>query len=171
VSFEAEMRGLSEVLRTLKRLPTELASKGGGPVRSALFKAAKVIRDAAIQKAPLRTGALRKAIYVYRDRSPESDGLGERYIIGVRKVRLSKKERKQLREMLGAARAQGVELKVIAVEGDPYYWRFIEFGTATLKAEPFLRPALDENAAAAINVFRVEFMRKVANAVKRARGG
>lgn len=167
---DVRVDGLAELLRTLQQLPIEIAAKGGGPVRSALFKAAKVVRDAAIAKAPLRTGALRKAIYVYRDRSPESAGVAERYLVGVRKVRLSKKERKQLRAMLGAMRAQGVEARVVAVEGDPYYWRFLEFGTASTTARPFLRPALEEHRGEAVEVFRMEFMKSVANAVKRARG-
>lgn len=164
--------GLSELLRTLQQLPTEISSKNGGPVRSALFKAAKVIRDAAIEKAPIRTGALRKAIYVYRDRSPQADGLAERYFIGVRKVKLSKKERKQLRALLGEFRAQRIAARVVAVEGDPYYWRFIEFGKpgVGVPPSPFLRPAMDNNRGRAVEEFRIQFMRTVANAVKRARG-
>lgn len=167
---QVRVEGLSELLRTLQRLPAAVASKNGGPVRSALWRSAKVIRDAAIQKAPLRTGALRKAIFVYRDRSPQADGVAERYLIGVRKVRLSKKERKQLRAMMGEMRAAGIEARVVAVEGDPYYWRFLEFGTAKMPAKPFLRPAMEQHRGHALDVFRVQFMKNVATAVKRARG-
>ena len=32
--------------------------------------------------------------------------------------------------------------------GDTYYWRFVELGTATCSAHPFLRPALNNNISA-----------------------
>lgn len=42
-----KMEGLEGVLATLKSLPPELVSKGGGPVRFAVRKAANIIRDEA----------------------------------------------------------------------------------------------------------------------------
>ena len=34
--------------------------------------------------------------------------------------------------------------------GDTFYWRFLEFGTAHAKAQPFMRPAAEESANAAL---------------------
>lgn len=164
-----KVEGLAELLRTLQSLPAAIAAKSGGPVRSALFRAAKVIRDAARANAPIRTGALRKAIFIYRDRNPAAEGHTEQYKIGVRKVRLNRKERKQLRELLDKMKDQGINARVVSVEGDPYYWRFVEFGTARTKANPFMRNALDQNHGQALDEFVNSFRKGIANAVKRAR--
>ena len=43
--------------------------------------------------------------------------------------------------------ASGVTV-IVAAGTDEYYWLFIEFGTSKMPAQPFLRPALDENRAA-----------------------
>ena len=45
MKVEVSMEGLEGVLDTLKRLPPEVVSKRGGPVRRALAKGAKLIRD------------------------------------------------------------------------------------------------------------------------------
>ena len=39
--------------------------------------------------------------------------------------------------------------------GDTWYWRFVEFGSATNNAKPFLRPALNNN----IDAVKAEFTR------------
>lgn len=37
---------------------------------------------------------------------------------------------------------------------DPYYWRFVEFGTIKMSAKPFLRPAFDARTTQAIRAYR-----------------
>ena len=41
--------------------------------------------------------------------------------------------------------------------GDTWYWRFLEFGSATNNAKPFLRPALNSNIQAAEAEFKRSF--------------
>jgi len=43
MKVEVQLEGLQGVLETLKALPSELVSRNGGPVRSALRKGALVI--------------------------------------------------------------------------------------------------------------------------------
>lgn len=50
-------------------------------------------------------------------------------------------------------------------------WHFIEFGTAKLAAHPFLRPALDRNAAPVLEALKTEIAKEIAKVLKkRARG-
>jgi len=49
-------------------------------------------------------------------------------------------------------KANGVQR--VAVAGDVYYWRFVEFGTAKMAARPFLRPAFEAQKQNALEVFQ-----------------
>lgn len=53
--------------------------------------------------------------------------------------------------------------------GDTWYWRFLEFGTETMQARPFLRPAIEQNKSAAIQEFITEYGKALDRAIKRAR--
>ena len=83
--------GLDQLLVRLKALPAEVASKNGGPVRSAVRKAANVIRDemrrnmaaeiAKPNEVPYQeTGRLMKSI---RSATGKMRGKGESYKVGV----------------------------------------------------------------------------------------
>lgn len=52
--------------------------------------------------------------------------------------------------------------------GDTWYWRLQEFGTEKHKAQPFMRPALEQNTDKATNVFLTEYSRSIDRAIKRA---
>lgn len=45
---------------------------------------------------------------------------------------------------------------------DPFYWRFVEFGTSKMPAKPFLRPAFEQSkhqaAKAIIHTLRTEIL-------------
>ena len=34
----------------------------------------------------------------------------------------------------------------VVIEGDAYYWRFLEYGTVHMDAKPFIRPSAEEEA-------------------------
>lgn len=53
--------------------------------------------------------------------------------------------------------------------GDTYYWRFLEFGTSHMAAQPFMRPAADKAGQEAVNVFITQYGKAVERAIKRAR--
>lgn len=137
------LQGADDLLARLKALPPEIASSKGGPARAALAKAARLIRDEAIQRAPEDTGNLKDNIIMKRDPNPKRSGANEIYWVGVRgggrrKYANTKRNRRNKRT------GQTYE-----VAGNAYYWRFFEFGSEKLRPQPFLRPAFEARAAEA----------------------
>lgn len=158
-----KISGLEETVAALRALPAEFASKSGGPIKRALYKAALVIKNEVISRAPRETGNLEDNVYIYRDRNPKaSTGATERYIVGVRKKR-SKYARSRLNVGLGRVS------KSYGIGGDAFYWIFLEFGTKNMPPRPFMRPAFESKKFQALNTFIESFKRGVDNAVKRAR--
>lgn len=159
----ARLEGLDETVRALRALPAQFASKNGGPMRRALFAAAKPMRDNAQARAPIATGNLSAQVFIYRDRNPRaSTGANERFLIGVRT-----KRRTVARGRMN--RALGRVSQNFGVRGDAYYWKFVEFGTAKMRARPFLRPAFESHKHAAVTIFSRVMRTGVEAAVKRAR--
>src|SRR5438045_2344321 len=162
----ANVHGLKETVAALRALPSQFASKNGGPMRAALFKAAKPMRDDAIVRAPVDTFNLKANIYLYRDRNPAAAGANERYIIGVRQKR-RKYARSELNRRLGRIG------KSYRIRGDAYYWWFVEFGTEKMPAanggRGFLRPAFESGKAAFVSTFAAELAKGVESAARRAK--
>lgn len=157
----ATLHGLEQTVAALKALPPQFASKNGGPMRRALFKASKPMRDNAQARAPMDTGTLSTAIFLYRDRNPKaSTGAAERYIIGVR----SKRQRRASRVGRRLGRV-GMNFNHV----DAWYWHFVEFGTEKMDPRPFLRPAFESHKGIAVSIFTRELAREVEGAVRRAR--
>lgn len=155
---KTEVNGLKELGEALKEFGGTVAKRY---LTRATFKAALVFKEAAIQKAPVRSGAMRDAIAIFRRRA--ADANTARYLVGVRKIRYSRKEKQALRVLRGAnQRAQ--------VIGDAYYWRFVEFKTSRNKGgHPFLRPAFEEKKQAALETFKSSLADGVEKAAKSAR--
>lgn len=163
-----DVKGLPQLLRAMQQLPAEIVSKNGGPLKRALFAAAKVIKEEAARLAPRRTGFLSTQLAVYRDRNPAdaegshfglaSQGATERYLIGVRrrKKRYGNNKKNRQKERVGEA---------FKTE-DAFYWRFLEFGTDRAAAKPFMRPAFEAKKHEAVARF-VEVLRKGVQAAVR----
>lgn len=169
-SSHVTISGLAEIVSALRALPPELGSKGGGPIRGALFAATKIIRDAARDNAPRGEGTpspgnLKRQIYAYRDRNPRgSTGAAERYVISVRKGRRGRRSRKHENYGQPASRSS---INVIA--GDAYYWFFVEFGTVHQPAQSYMRRAFEENKERAVVRFTAELQRGVNRAIAKLR--
>lgn len=169
------VRGLTGVASRLRALPRELSSKRGGPVRFALFAAAKIIRDEIIKRAPKGVGTplpgnLKKQIFAYRDRDPQSAGATERYIISVRHPRRRRPTRRQV-QIFGAI-GQRSPLNIIG--GDAFYWRFVEFGTIKQPAQSFMRNGFETSKHLALRKFTVsldEGVERAAAKLRRMFGG
>ena len=142
----ANMAGLREVRQTLLSLGAEIASKNGGPVRSALQKGSKRVRDISrgIAAQGSDTGRLAQAIVSQRDKNPEAYGLTESYVIRVKNGNSRDDKR-------GA-----------------FYWRFVEFGTVKQSAQPFLRPAFELGKQGFLDAFTEDLTKAIARAVKKA---
>lgn len=147
MSSTVQVKGLSELLKNMEQLPRELVSKRGGLVRSALFKAAKTVRDEAKQRAPRDTGALQANVVTVRDKDPQATGASERYAVTVKKKRWTGKAKAKAKKTAGGK----IDYRK---SGDAFYWRFVEFGTSKMRAQPFLRPAFESQKDAALDEFK-----------------
>lgn len=156
-----QINGLSDLVQTLRNLPAEIASKNGGPLARALAKGGRTIRDDAKRRAPVsdppsvqvaarrarntgqinKPGRLRDAIVSKRDRNPGARGRTEAVLVTVR--RSGKK---------GA-----------------YYAGMVEFGTVKMEAQPYMRPAFEENKKDVAEQFRVDLSAGIDRAVRKAR--
>ncbi len=108
-----EITGLKELERKMIALGPKISRKA---LKSALVAGAKVIQEVAQQRAPVKSGRLRRAMYVKRINKPNP--YAENVIFGVRHG--SKMQKRDL---------------------DAYYWSFLEFGTKYIKAMAFVRNA------------------------------
>lgn len=126
--IKATVRGLPDLKAALQGIVPKLQRRA---LRNALAAAGRVVRDEARRQAPALSNTL-KAPY----RTP---GLLRKSIM----VRTSKLARR--------AGAVGVFVNVRpakrGVRGaksklDPYYWRWVEFGTKKMGARPYLQPAV-----------------------------
>lgn len=161
------VEGLAEIGARLRALPASLGSKGGGPLRYALFQAAKIIREEAafIVKAKTKTDSnmdgvlLSENIVTKRDRRPPA-GVTERYAVGMkggtRRYANTARNRR--------ARRAGAKYRTA---GAVWYGRMIELGTSKMKARPFLRPALAMKGGAAVAEFRRAFLLAVERAERK----
>jgi HK97 gp10 family phage protein len=128
-------------------------------MRSATAAAATVFRKLVVANAPVRTGLLKRAVYIKRSRDRTSGR--EHYFVGVRQGRK-------------AQRRKGGSL-------DAFYWRFVEqghlargprsrlqggkrrralqrerlnaSGAKRVGARPFLRPSFEQGREAAVQAF------------------
>jgi HK97 gp10 family phage protein len=152
-----EVKGLRELGEALKAFGSIIGKKY---LARATFATAAVFRDEAKSLAPVATGNLRDHISIFKR---AADGNTAHYAIGVRPIKLNAKSKKVLRIL---KRATGKRTSIV---GDPYYWRFIEFGTSKMAARPFLRPAFESQKSAALETFRTKLADGVEAAAAEAR--
>lgn len=149
-SIRVEIEGMDKLVRKLRRLADHAASEE--TVMSALEKAAEPTRAAAEAKAPRRTGHLAENIVIER-------------VAGLTSVGGAGLEVSQT----GGRGFKGVG--VFAAPGTDkgsrraFYGMFQEFGTVHHAAQPFMRPAYDENKRRAIQTFRREMEQAIERAV------
>ena len=141
-----QVEGLGELLRRMEALPKEITGKNGGPVRRALGRAARLVRDEVRTNAPRRSGNLVANIIAARVRDDRPAGVAERFVVSVRGKR-------QRYANTQENRRSGRVGKTYQRDGDAFYWKFIEFGTARLAARPFIQPSFAARANDAIQEF------------------
>lgn len=132
-NLSVKVTGLKELGQRLNAL--ERKAKNRIAVK-AMRRGGVIIRDQARANAPLlkekvphrKRGTLKKNIIA--STKPQKDG-SVRTIIFVRSLKNSK-----IIEFKGKTGKSGAYNP-----NDPFYWRFVEFGTSKMPAQPFLQPA------------------------------
>lgn len=160
MKFEVNMTGLDGVLDTLKRLPPEVVSKRGGPVRKALAKGAKLIRDnarAALQRSidaggitgiTETTGFTASNVIMKRSRLDRISG--ERYVVTVRPKK----------------HPNGYKYRKRTIQTNDIAF-IMEHGSAKHPALPWLRPTFASYAEKALRLIETTLADEVERIVKR----
>lgn len=157
VRVEVKLTGLDGVLDTLRRLPPEVVSKRGGPVKTALRKGALVILKQARDNLRVSasnqtvegsesTGLLLKNLIASRGKPPNG-GKGERYLVRVRRKTYPRKGGKPVTTLKTA--------------------QLLEYGSSHQPAEPWLRPAFLGKAEAAIRTVETTLVAELDKIVAR----
>jgi HK97 gp10 family phage protein len=168
---DVEVKGLKELHAQLTQFSREMNQK---VLNAALMPAGRLIRDSAKELAPVYQGEfngrvipglLKREIRMARARKPVS-GMDATVIIGVRKI-----SKKVARETVKAARQAGnKKLRQQGIVGNPFYWRFMEFGFTDRAGvwhgphggSGFLRPALTGNTDRALTSITDNLRRQIA---------
>ena len=142
-SVIVKVDGLSELGKRMKGLSEDVNKK---IARASTGAGASVIKKAATAKVPRDTGNLAKNVIAKRI-PPGETALTSEHIVTVRQGKLTEKQK-----------GSGLQ--------DAFYGRFVEFGTVNMPAQPFLRPAFDENKERAIQAIKDRIAARLAKAGK-----
>ena len=152
---EFSITGLDSLLGKLDAVTYDLKRKGG---RSALRRAAQLVANKAKEGAQALDDA--------------ETGRSIANNIGLRwNGRLFKRTGDlgfRVGVMKGAVLARAGEQPDLAAGGATPHWRLLEFGTANMKAQPFMRKALADHISDATTTFVTEYEKAIDRAIKRA---
>lgn len=151
MKMEINLSGVDGILKTLKSLPAEVVSKRGGPVKLALAKGARLLRNEvkknlrAVISSDESTGLLEKNIIASRGKAP-TVGNGERYLVRVKR-----------RTYIDRTGKPVTTLKTANI---------LEYGSEKQTAKPFIRPAAVSKAQQTINVVTSDLKMRLDKVVK-----
>jgi HK97 gp10 family phage protein len=138
-----KVEGLKELEKKMISLGPKISLKA---LRSSLAAGAKVIKQDAMARVPVKTGTLRKSLYIKRLTKPNP--YAERYILGARHGK--KMQKRNL---------------------DAYYWSWIEFGHKdrsgkAVDPRPFIRPAFESRKIQAMDTIKQVLKTKIEKLVR-----
>lgn len=150
LKIEFDIAGIDGLLASLQALPAELVSKRGGPVKLALAKGARLLRDevqknlrASIARTADPDGTsklLEQSIIASRGKEP-TGGRGERYLVRVKRKTYPDRTGKPV-----------TTLKTAHIK---------EYGSEKQAADPFLRPAFLAKRAEVVTVVTQDLLSRV----------
>lgn len=154
MKIEMHLSGMEGVLATLRQLPAEVVSKRGGPVKLALAKGARLIRDEARKNAERAiaeggdrsVGLLVPNIISSRGKAPIG-GKGERYLVRVKRKTYPDRSGKPVTTLQTA--------------------NLLEYGSSHQPATPWLRPAVMLKGQQAVDVITQDLARRLDLTVKK----
>lgn len=141
-TISVKVGGLRELGQKMQQLGKKTANR---IAVKAMRQGGAIIRDTARTKAPVlqenvphrRKGTLKKSIAT---RTKIKQGRTET-IVWVKGA-----SQKQISRFKGKSGKGGAYNP-----NDPYYWRYVEFGTSKMAARPFMRPAFEQSKQQAAN--------------------
>lgn len=166
---DIKLQGVDALVGKLASVSKEMKFKGG---RFALRKAANLVRDAAIMNAralddPDTREDISKNVTVrFSTRTFKRTG-DLKFRVGIMGGAAQYANTKDNVRARRAGKTYATGGSSANPGGDTWYWRLLEFGTQFIAARPFLRPAIENNAQAAIDTFARESERAIDRAVKR----
>lgn len=154
MKVELQIHGIDGVLSTLEALPAEVVSKRGGPVKLALAKGARLLRDQAkdnfrhsvAQGGADSTETTVENIVASRGKAPVGTK-GERQLVRVKR-----------RSYINAKGAKTTTLRAA---------QLMEYGSATQPARPWLRPAVQRRGSQIIDVVSEDLLKRLDQITKR----
>lgn len=135
IDFNLDFSGLNDIAKDLEKLSRAENNK---VLRDATRAGAEVLKEEVIDRAPVRTGKMRKNVVVVTQKSRRKGEISS----GV--------------HIRGVNPRTGNSDNTMKAKNprNAFYWRFVEMGTVNMPAHPFVRPAFDtrqeEAASAAI---------------------
>ncbi len=154
MKVELQIHGIDGVLSTLEALPAEVVSKRGGPVKLALAKGARLLRDQAkdnFRRSVAQGGAdstetTVESIVASRGKAPVGTK-GERQLVRVKR-----------RSYINAKGAKTTTLRAA---------QLMEYGSAAQPARPWLRPAVQRRGSQIIDVVSEDLLKRLDQITKR----
>lgn len=148
MNVEMKLTGLDGVLATLQALPAEVVSKRGGPVKLALAKGARKLRDQArqnlrqsiAQNGERSTGMTEKAVIASRGKAIHG-GNGERFLVRVKKGTF--------------INAEGFPTSTLMTAN------LLEYGSAHQPASPWLRPSVQAIGGQVVQIVSDDLLRRL----------
>lgn len=170
-STTVKMSGIDDLRRALAELPIALRKK---VLLAALRKAARIPLAAARQSVPVMSsetaartpyrtpGLLKRRLTVRVSKTARQAG-AVGVFVNIKPAAGAKYRTERKTDLLGAYTVR--QLKKASERGaksptDPYYWRFVEFGTKRMAARPYLKPATD-TLPQALEVFMAEVLPQI----------
>lgn len=156
MKVDVKLTGVDGVLKTLSSLPAEVVSKRGGPVKAALAKGARFLRDrerdnlrAVLEPGDESTGLLEQNIIASRGKSPSS-GRGERYLVRVKRKMYPGRKGEQVSTLKSA------QIK--------------EYGSAKQPARSFIRKTVQQHGGQTIEIVTKDLAARVQKIVAKLAG-
>lgn len=155
MNVQLKVHGLDALQKQLQELSQGMAAK---TLAKAARKAFKPVLEAAIARVPVDTGLTRDSlrIKVVKPSNPNATAVAVGLVIIVGKGA----RRSEIKGLRGSVREDAKR------KSAHWRWHYIEKGTSSQAARPFLRPALDTNADRVVELLREELAKEIRRITK-----
>lgn len=155
--------GLDDVLKNMQDLALNVQKKHA---RKAARKAMVPVRDAARENAkslddPDTANKIWKNIVIQSGRSRDKSEVKVRVGVKGGGAFWAIHENVERKSLLALGQKRQPNPNYQPVPNDSRYWWLVEFGTSKTAAQPFMRPAMEQNMAAVTEIFAAELNKNI----------